>query len=358
MTDKDRILNSPLEEVKKGFKESKDSFQCLMCAFKTEKGIIYQGNGIFYDASRFMLEHIHNEHSSVFDWLIELDKKDTGLSDHQKKLLKLFREGKSDADIQKELGIGSSSTIRNHRFALKEKERQAKIFLALMELLKEDSRYTDTEKEKVDVISKYFEDDGAGRLKTFSMKEKNKLAVLKHIMNRFETDRSYTEKEVNEIIGEIYDDFVTIRRYLIEFAFMDRKPNGSSYWVKAGDDAGMERKRELMEQYKEIKTEAGVYQIRNKVNGKIMVASTQNLKTLNGKKFELNMGSAKNILLQKEWNEFGEAAFEFELLEKLEKKDEGFQDIKGDLRKLEEKWLQKLEPYGDKGYNSKKPDIK
>ncbi|WP_211744256.1 hypothetical protein, partial [Klebsiella variicola] len=29
------------------------------------------------------------------------------------------------------------STIRNHRFALKEKERQAKVFLTLMELLRE-----------------------------------------------------------------------------------------------------------------------------------------------------------------------------------------------------------------------------
>ena len=50
-----------------------------------------------------------------------------------------FYQGKSDKDIQKELEIGSSSTIRNHRFVFREKERQAKVFLALMELLNENN---------------------------------------------------------------------------------------------------------------------------------------------------------------------------------------------------------------------------
>ncbi|ABO50362.1 hypothetical protein Dred_1837 [Desulforamulus reducens MI-1] len=35
------------------------------------------------------------------------------------------------------MGIGSTSTIRNHRFVLKDKERQAKLILAIMELLKD-----------------------------------------------------------------------------------------------------------------------------------------------------------------------------------------------------------------------------
>jgi len=39
---------------------------------------------------------------------------------------------------------------------------------------------------------------------------------------------------VNEIIKNRYPDFVTIRRYLIEYGFMERKPNGSEYWLKEG----------------------------------------------------------------------------------------------------------------------------
>ncbi len=72
----------------------------------------------------------------MFHHLIELDKDVTGLSDHQKNLVKFFKEGKSDSDIQKEMGIvqfidHSESPL----LLLKKKERQAKVFLTLMELL-------------------------------------------------------------------------------------------------------------------------------------------------------------------------------------------------------------------------------
>lgn len=113
----------------------------------------------------------------------------------------------------------------------------------------------------------------------------------------------------------------------------------------------MDRKNELKRLYKETKTEAGVYQIRNTINQKIMIDSTTNLKTINGKKFQLELGSHKNKLLQKEWNQYGKDAFVFEVLEVLEHDDSEFFDIAGELKKLEEKWMNKLQPFGDKGYN-------
>ena len=47
-------------------------------------------------------------------------------------MLQLFHEGLSDKEILERSSSGSISTICQHRFKLKEKERQAKIFLALM----------------------------------------------------------------------------------------------------------------------------------------------------------------------------------------------------------------------------------
>jgi len=148
------------------------------------------------------------------------------------------------------MGIGSSSTIRNHRFVLKEKERQAKVFLVLMELLKEqnkrspdhlppqktsrviDDRYNITQEERARIIKNYFPEGANGLLKTLAMKEKNRLVLLGEITKRFEAEKLYTEKEVNEILKTAHDDFVTLRRYLIEYGFMDRKPDGSQYWLK------------------------------------------------------------------------------------------------------------------------------
>jgi len=242
--------NASLEEIKCGYIEGENHYICLLCGKYFEKGIVYPEDGVLYESGRYVRVHIEKAHYSVFEYLINLDKKLTGLTGHQKSLLQLFYQGKSDKEIQAEMGIGSSSTIRNHRFILKEKERQAKVFLAMMELLKEkdkhapafvnvhktarmvDDRYNVTEDENEQILRKYFPDGTEGRLKAFSRKEKHKLVVLREIARRFEPGMLYSENEINEILKTSYDDYVTLRRYLIEYGFLDRKPDGSEYWVK------------------------------------------------------------------------------------------------------------------------------
>jgi hypothetical protein len=133
--------NASLEELKCGYIEEKNHYICLLCGKYFEKGIVYPEDGVMYESGRYVRVHIDKIHNSVFEYLIHLDKKLTGLTDHQKGLIELFYQGKSDKEVQTEMGIGSASTIRNHRFGLKEKERQAKLFLAVMELLKEKDKY-------------------------------------------------------------------------------------------------------------------------------------------------------------------------------------------------------------------------
>ncbi|MGI6034707.1 MAG: GIY-YIG nuclease family protein [Limnochordia bacterium] len=115
----------------------------------------------------------------------------------------------------------------------------------------------------------------------------------------------------------------------------------------------MDRRKELILQYKEMDKEAGVYQIRNTRNQKILVAATPDLKTINGKRFQLEMGSHMNKELQREWDEFGPDVFAFEVLEVLEEKKEGYFNKKEELKKLEAKWLERLEPYDEQGYNKR-----
>lgn len=246
----DRLMEVSIEELKKGYVEEADCFQCLLCGEKVEKGLIYPVNNVLYESEKFMRLHIEKKHVSVFDYFIGLNKKLTGLTEHQNSLLRLFYEGRSDSEIQKELEIGSSSTIRNHRFVLKEKERQAKIFLTMMELLKEkdshaptflpvhknatmvDDRYNITAEEQAEVEKKFFPSGINGEMVKFPKKEKQKLATLRVIIKHFNKDKQYSEKEINEILKGIYEDYVTLRRYLIEYGFLDRKDDGSAYWVK------------------------------------------------------------------------------------------------------------------------------
>ncbi len=242
--------NASLEELKRGYIQERDSYTCLLCGEKTEKGIVYPYEDRLYEAERFIRIHIERAHQSVFEYLIGMDKKLTGLTDHQKSLLHLFYLGKSDKEIQKELDIGSTSTIRHHRFALKEKERQAKTFLAIIELLKEkdeyapaflpvhktatmvDERYNITQDEQVKIIKQYFPEGTDKYLKKFPPKEKQRLVVLREIAKQLKVDHVYNEQELNQTLKGFYEDYVLIRRYLIEYGFLDRKPDGSQYWLK------------------------------------------------------------------------------------------------------------------------------
>ena len=110
------------------------------------------------------------------------------------------------------------------------------------------------------------------------------------------------------------------------------------------------KRKELQEEYKQIKTYMGVIQITNNVNGKIYVAAYPNLKnkwfTLQG---QLDMGRFANSELQKDWKELGPDAFTYEVLE--EKEADGVTDMRWEKKKMEKQWLEKLQPYGDRGYN-------
>ena len=113
-------------------------------------------------------------------------------------------------------------------------------------------------------------------------------------------------------------------------------------------------KKALLREYKETPRPAGVYQIRNTVNGKAFVGSSVNLPAiLNRHRTELRAGGHRNRELQKEWAEFGPDAFEFEVLDTLAPHERADYDASADLRALEELWLDKLSPFGERGYNAR-----
>ena len=114
-------------------------------------------------------------------------------------------------------------------------------------------------------------------------------------------------------------------------------------------------KKELKKQYKQTLTPMGIFQIKNLANDKIFIGSSTNIKgKLNSIKFQLELGSYINKELQNDFNQFGEKHFLFEILDLLEPKQEPGYDYTEDLKTLEEMWLEKLQPFNNKGYNKKK----
>ena len=99
----------------------------------------------------------------------------------------------------------------------------------------------------------------------------------------------------------------------------------------------------------------GVFLIRNTRNERVFVDSSLNIPgKINRHRFSLNVGTHACKTLQNDWNEYGERAFEFETLEDVLPRADANYDYAADLETLKELWLEKLEPYGNRGYNDRK----
>jgi group I intron endonuclease len=111
-------------------------------------------------------------------------------------------------------------------------------------------------------------------------------------------------------------------------------------------------KKVIKREYKERKKPAGVFQIKNTVNDKVLLGSSLNLEgPLNSHRFKLTIGQHRNKELQKEWNEYGPDKFVFEILEVVKVKDDPNFNLNDELTLLEQIWLEKLQPFGERGYN-------
>jgi hypothetical protein len=356
--------NVPLSVMKKGYEEKDTDYHCLFCDQMVEKGIVYPVEEQLFEAWRYMQHHIETAHTSPFHALLELGKDYTGLSEQQSRLLELIYKGYSDSDIQKELNIGSLSTIRNHRFNFRKKERQAQTLLTLFSFLDEPKETHTISKAKLPAtqsdskLARYFSEED-GRLKTFRMKEYEKEALLKEIASMFERGKTYSESMINTILEDIYHDYVLLRRELVDRGFVTRTNDGSAYTVipaYAKEGTKMDYKKEMKAKAKELKTTCGVYKLTNTQNGKIFVASSPNLRSINGLKFQLNIDTYPNKELQQDWKTYGESSFTFEVLETADEKELNETNKKRILEKLKDKWLEELQPFGEKGYNREKRD--
>lgn len=102
-----------------------------------------------------------------------------------------------------------------------------------------------------------------------------------------------------------------------------------------------DKKKQAIYEYRERKTTGGVYKITNTANSKSLIRCEIDLKSMKNRfDFSVSTGSCVNIKIQKDWKVFGAKAFEFEILEEIEmKNDMSIIDFKKELKNLEEKYI-------------------
>ncbi|MDB1952572.1 DUF2087 domain-containing protein [Clostridium tertium] len=253
-----------------------------------------------------------------------LDKNYTGLTEIQKELLDMLSSKCSDKEIARNLAC-TESTVRNIRFSLRERARQARAFLDIMELVDEGASNSVNHK-----------------IRYFPIKEEKRKALLPRFANLFEPNRIYTEGAVKTIINKVYDYDSLIKRYLVDYGYLKRDKNGEKY-CKVEVESTMKnmKRKELINNYKQQEVEMGIIQIYNTVNGYSFVDICLNLyKPFESIKFKLNFGNMKVKGLQEDWDKYGEDAFEFKVVEKLKKKEGSTQkEALDDLKELLNIWI-------------------
>lgn len=268
-------------------------------------------------------KHVQSIHGGVLAALLALDKSFTGLTDKQRALIALWHDKLPDQTLASESGV-SLSTLRNQRFALRQREREARLFLNILKLSGLSVRHQpqSPKKDKND-IANLFRD---GRLLRIPKGDAPRAAVMLHIANLFSPNVRYTDAQVRELLAPVHEDYALIRRYLVDSHLLSRTRDGRIYWRDAPSEEEQAMpfdRRAAKLAYKQTVTPMGVYCIRDTVSGRILLGSSTNVPSVNNHfRFAMRWGNDphspfSDAQLKQDYADHPDA-FTFEILETVD----------------------------------------
>jgi len=71
-----------------------------------------------------------------------------------------------------------------------------------------------------------------GRIEGMPAKRSRRLLLLDEVAQVFEPGVRYPEREVNQVLGDMFSDYATLRRYLVDEQLMERAEG--EYWRIGG----------------------------------------------------------------------------------------------------------------------------
>ena len=113
----------------------------------------------------------------------------------------------------------------------------------------------------------------------------------------------------------------------------------------------MKTRKEIKEEYKQMKFSMGVFQIKNLSNNKVFIDNSVDMASKWSRhKAELKFGNHKNSELQKDWNEKGENNFVFEILSELKQDDDKKVNYSKELKLLQQMTIDEMNIPGNLQY--------
>jgi len=102
-------------------------------------------------------------------------------------------------------------------------------------------------------------------------------------------------------------------------------------------DISTSARRDISRQARDAFPPMGIYIIRDRETGQVLVASSRNVYgAMNRTRFELRLRSHSNKTLQTEWDRSGPDRFDFEIVELLKEREDPAFDYVAELHTLEQ----------------------
>lgn len=114
-----------------------------------------------------------------------------------------------------------------YRLETRTLEKMAQQFLA-KETLPDVAQDLDRKAYDRKILKDYLNDDGT--IRQLPTNQRKLDVILRYLAEQFAFGRTYTEKEVNQIIGAMNEDISGLRRDLISVGYLARERDGSAYW--------------------------------------------------------------------------------------------------------------------------------
>ncbi|HEU5097604.1 MAG TPA: metalloregulator ArsR/SmtB family transcription factor [Roseiflexaceae bacterium] len=163
---------------------------------------------------------VRHEELPTQEIIAQLDQSQPNVSRHLKQLV-------AAGFVEELRGDGAHKRYRLH-------PRQVdSIFWTLRQLLSpENARETEADARAGQPVALQRFLDPSGRVTMWPAKRQAQDQLLTYLASKFEHDRQYTEREVNELLNQwhTYKDHATLRRDLYDARLLDRTPDGARYW--------------------------------------------------------------------------------------------------------------------------------
>ncbi|WP_125580595.1 DUF2087 domain-containing protein [Levilactobacillus cerevisiae] len=241
------LQNLSLIEIEQGWHLKANAYVCNYCQTSFATDQVFPDGDQFYPALQMVQRHVAQVHPDAVHLLINDASKYNTLTAKQRELLAAFSTGQKDADIAEATGV-AAATVRHQKFTFREKAKQAKLYLAVYDQVfnqpavpdtlislpdqagPEDARFAITTSEYHQLVAKYFTTTDPLRLARWPKHQKAILAILKRLTAEIPLGEHFTEVGLNQILKPIYPDFPLLRRYLVDYDFVQRTNDGTDYW--------------------------------------------------------------------------------------------------------------------------------